>query len=614
MGNTTSLVKTRELSEAEAVQLEDNPPSNVQLTVVRNQSIQLLVWYNEDVKNNAEDNKDFCVDQWIVCDRERKGVKSACEKEVVIPPTSVLCLEIVKTSSIIFMPSIEVLSPALTEGIDTNSSSSSSVAAETILQVNSLSATPIFRQIIRIGSLDLDSSEELERDLLEAPTLPLARNLPAKKDSRIIPDDSKSNQDEVEEKSDGSLSDTMIIPDSLFHQQSDRRSSIMSFTYYKQPKVLTHVEARSVGCISRLFSEEVIDENTELSRNSTPRNEQHTQDEKDNKCEMTYKKAVSMYEVCEPVVLLGTGRYGQVLKVEDKEHNFFAQKIINKEHLTDEVAKIQFIAEVNVLLRCKHSNLVRMYEQAETEEAYLITLELCLGSARTFFKDTIPLSECHTQYLVGQVIQGVHYLHRQGIMHRDLKLGNILMASPFHLKLADFGLSKVFNTSSETRKRKLVRTNTNVGTQFMKAPEQLAMVPYSFKVDCWAIGIITWQFMIGGMPFLLRSKQQVKRALRSFRIPHRVSDEGTDFIERLLKLKEEDRASPFKALTHPFIFNPPELTELQKAWPSPYDANRVNLLDKQQLTPRQYISLYNLAAEESNSDSSTDDLIQFSNV
>jgi len=602
------------LSEAEAAQLENNPPRNVQLTVVRNQSIQLLVHPNEDVKNNAEENEDFWVDQWIVRDREWKGVTSPSLKGVGITPTSVLCLEIVNTSSMIFMPSIDVLIPAWTKRIDTNCSSSSSVAAETILQVNSLPTTPIVRQIIRIGSIDLDSSEELERDLLEAPTLPLPRNLPADTDSRIIRDDSKSNQDEVEEESDGSLGNTIVIPDSLFNQQSDRRSSIMSFTYFNQPRVLSHIEARSVGCISRLFSDEVIHENTELSTNSTLRNEQHTQDEKDNKSEMSYKKVVSMYEVCEPVVLLGTGRYGQVLKVEDKEHNFFAQKIINKEHLTDEVAKMQFMAEVNVLLRCKHSNLVRMYEQAETQEAYLITLELCLGSARTFFKDTIPLSERHTQYLVGQVIQGVHYLHRQGIMHRDLKLGNILMASPFHLKLADFGLSKVFNPSSESRKWKLVRTNTNVGTQFMKAPEQLAMVPYSFKVDCWAIGLITWQFMIGGMPFLLRSKQQVKRALRSFRIPHRVSDEGTDFIERLLKLKEEDRASPFKALTHPFIFNPPELTELQKDWALPFDANRVDLLDKQQLTPRQYISLYNLAAEESNSDSSTDDLIQFSNA
>merc|ERR1719228_3260822 len=103
-----------------------------------------------------------------------------------------------------------------------------------------------------------------------------------------------------------------------------------------------------------------------------------------------------------------------------------------------------------------------MHEKAETEETFLITLELCLGSARTFFKDTIPLSEGHTRFLMGQLIQGVDYLHRQGVMHRDLKLGNILMASPFHLKLTDFGLSKVFGESKEIRPRKLVRTNTNV--------------------------------------------------------------------------------------------------------------------------------------------------------
>merc|ERR1719397_996747 len=349
----------------------------------------------------------------------------------------------------------------------------------------------------------------------------------------------------------------------------------------------------SVAGVPRTKQDEIIFEDSELSANTAFISELHVPlDEKKNETGQFSEKKVSQFELCEPLVLLGTGRYGEVCQVTDKNNDIYAQKVIKKEHLTDVVAKAQFISEVSVLIRCKHSNLVRMYEQAETEEAYLITLELCLGSARTFFKDDIPLSERHSQFLIGQVIQGVDYLHRQGIMHRDLKLGNILMASPFHLKLGDFGLSKVFNPVEEPLKKKLVRTNTNVGTQFMKAPEQLAMVPYSFKIDCWAIGLMTWQLMIGGMPFLLRSNKQVKRALRSFRIPQRVSDEGSDFIERLLKPKEEDRASSFKALTHPFVFNPPELSELQKAWPHPYDEDRVKILDAQQLTPRQNISQY----------------------
>merc|ERR1719285_996667 len=239
----------------------------------------------------------------------------------------------------------------------------------------------------------------------------------------------------------------------------------------------------------------------------------------------------SHFEICKPVVLLGMGRYGEVFKVRNKGNGrFYAQKVIKKKHLSSKIAKIQFRAEINVLMRCKHPNLITMYEKAVTNEAYYITVELCLGSARDFFKDAIPLSEVHTRLLMGQIIQAVDYLHTQGIIHRDLKLGNILVASPFHIKLADFGLSKVFDESFSED----VRTNTVVGTQFMKSPEQLRKAPYSFKIDCWAIGLITWQFLIGGMPFLLRTKKQIKRACRGLRIPHRVSRLSKLGINRMM--------------------------------------------------------------------------------
>jgi len=608
MGNTSSFERVDfRIIEANVLSY----PCRAPLTIERNQYFQLVVQDRDEHKDKEE--VESWMEHWVLSDEEGIGVAFVGERSLVEMAKAPFPLEIVTT---LFRSCSNVMKGDRSRWLQSANCSTSSLSFSILDEPFQHVETPgndTPGTVNKRYTFSIDSSEELHRDLIGAP-----EQLPNPKFQISIDDNNAETIraahgplcEDIYERSE----DQLMIPDGEL-KLDDRRSSIISFTYLKQPRILTEVEAMSVGGFSRANQDEVIQEYSELSNQAFISDLHLPSDIKEDEPEEMSKKTLSQYELCEPLVLLGTGRYGEVFQVKDKNNDIFAQKVIKKEHLTDVVAKAQFISEVSVLMRCKHSNLVRMYEQAETEEAYLITLELCLGSARTFFKDDIPLSEPHSQFLLGQVIQGVDYLHRQGIMHRDLKLGNILMASPFHLKLGDFGLSKVFNSDEEPLNKKLVRTNTNVGTQFMKAPEQLANVPYSFKIDCWAIGLITWQLMIGGMPFLLRSQKQVKRALRSFRIPQRVSEEGTDFIERLLKPKEEDRASSFKALTHSFVFNPPELLELQKAWPHPYDEERVKILEAQQLTPRQYISQFRGdSIHDSDSDWSSDDLIHLSHV
>jgi len=272
------------------------------------------------------------------------------------------------------------------------------------------------------------------------------------------------------------------------------------------------------------------------------------------------------------IKLIGKGRFGDVYKVLDQENGkYYAEKVIKKVHLNEAVAESQFHSELRVLMRCKHNNIIEMVREDETPDEYLIIMELCeLGSARDFFKDKIPLSEDHTRFLIGQVLQGLDYLHSRRVIHRDLKLGNILMVSPFHVKLADFGLSKMFDLNF--RKPNLCRTNTFVGTQYMRAPELFKKQGYGFKVDIWAVGIMTWQFLIGGMPFLLRSKAQIERVVRRLRIPPRVGDEAAEFIQKLLEPDEEVRLTTLQALIHPWIFTPPTLEQLRAGFNYPYSS------------------------------------------
>jgi len=310
-----------------------------------------------------------------------------------------------------------------------------------------------------------------------------------------------------------------------------------------------------------------------------------------------HKEFKSRFEPCEPLVLLGSGQYGDVFKVIDQvTKKYCAQKVVKKSHLSSAQAKRQFESEVSVMERCKHVNLITMLENHETPEVYLITMEFCeLGSARDYFKDKIPLSEDHSRHLVGQVLMGVDYLHRQGCIHRDIKLGNILMASPFHVKLIDFGFSKVFPKSNLENPKGLeispLTNSLNCGTQYMKSPEQLRRSPYGFKIDCWAIGIVTWQLMIGGMPFLLRRKEQIKRAVRALKIPSRVSQHGTDFIESLLKPDADARLAPADALAHQFINDSPLLSDLMENWKHPFNEELVKELNVVQPNPSEYLEV-----------------------
>jgi len=303
----------------------------------------------------------------------------------------------------------------------------------------------------------------------------------------------------------------------------------------------------------------------------------------------------SRFKHCNPFVLLGSGQYGEVFKVLDLVTNkSCAQKVINKSRITTTRVRKQFESEISVLQRCKHANLIEMYETLETPKAFLITLELCeLGSAREYFKDKIPLSEDHTRYLIGQLLMGVEYLHRQACIHRDIKLGNILMASPFHVKLIDFGLAKVFpkhvSDTPYDERDEILTNSIGCGTQFMKAPEQLNRSSYSFKVDCWAIGIVTWQFLIGGMPFLLRRREQIKRVVKGMKVPPRVSSSATNFIHQLLNPDVENRLAPCAALAHNFIFIPPPVTQLMKEYSYEFSEAHVKELDAVQPTPRQQL-------------------------
>ncbi|CAH1102322.1 unnamed protein product [Psylliodes chrysocephalus] len=111
------------------------------------------------------------------------------------------------------------------------------------------------------------------------------------------------------------------------------------------------------------------------------------------------------------------------------------------------------------------------------------------------------LTEPETRFYMKQIISGVHYLHHNRIIHRDLKLGNLFLNDDLIVKIGDFGLSAKIEYEGERRK-------TLCGTPNYVAPEILTNKGHSFEVDIWSLGCIMYALLIGKSPFEASSLEE----------------------------------------------------------------------------------------------------------
>ncbi len=151
-----------------------------------------------------------------------------------------------------------------------------------------------------------------------------------------------------------------------------------------------------------------------------------------------------------------------------------------------------------MLKMCQHNNIIRLIDLFENSETYFIVLEYMQGKDLFDYiqKRGFSLPEQRVQDLIYQIALGVKYMHEFGIVHRDLKLENIMMSDSSDNavpKIVDFGLAKIIgpsNTASEP-----------FGTLGYVAPEVLKKQPYTFSCDVWSLGCIVYALLSGSLPF-----------------------------------------------------------------------------------------------------------------
>ena len=256
---------------------------------------------------------------------------------------------------------------------------------------------------------------------------------------------------------------------------------------------------------------------------------------------------------------LGDGSYGTVYSVVNNQTGMSAAMKKIEKVKENEIDDLEIKNEIDILKNLDHPNIVKIYEFYDTLTDFYIVTEYCKrGELYGYIKNYY--SENQLAVLFYQVFSGLSYLHERHILHRDLKLENIMISdieediktkeNYFWIKIIDFGTAKIFK---KNKNEKAV-----VGSSYYIAPEVLKQ-KYNEKCDSWSVGVILYMLIVGRAPFDGKNDDEIIESIKigDYNKNHPKllsrSKEVQNLVSCLLERKINKRLSALDALNHPFF-------------------------------------------------------------
>lgn len=211
--------------------------------------------------------------------------------------------------------------------------------------------------------------------------------------------------------------------------------------------------------------------------------------------------------------------------------------------------------EIELLRKLSHPNIVR-YIGFQRDDTHLnILLEYIPGGSITGILAAYgPLQEGLIKSFIRQVLQGLAFLHAQGIVHRDIKGGNILVDNKGQAKISDFGISK--QIQEEVLSSVVSQRASLQGSVFWMAPEVVKQTYYTHKADIWGLGCLVIEMLTGTHPFPQFNQMQAIFQIGSMigpDIPEHTSPACRRFLEQTFKINHHERPSADELLEHEFL-------------------------------------------------------------
>ena len=208
---------------------------------------------------------------------------------------------------------------------------------------------------------------------------------------------------------------------------------------------------------------------------------------------------ISNYKILNPI---GQGGMAVVYLA---EHNILqkpvAIKILNKDFVHNDNIRKRFLAEARNLFGMSHPNIIKVTDLIDDGDTVAFVMEHIEGeSLKEYLDKKGKLSEKKIKEIFAQMLDGLAYVHEQGLVHRDIKPSNFMITSKGQIKLLDFGIAK--NIDSQSADYTQTGTTQNMGTPMYMSPEQIKSTKdVTLQSDIYSIGVVLWQMVMGKKPY-----------------------------------------------------------------------------------------------------------------
>ena len=239
------------------------------------------------------------------------------------------------------------------------------------------------------------------------------------------------------------------------------------------------------------------------------------------------------------IKVIGRGSYGKVCLVQFKPTNdLYAMKSLKKDVLLDDEQVESALLEKNILQNINYPFLVRMVFCFQTEERVYFVLPFIRGGELfQHLREYKYFPEKKAKFYASIIGLALEYLHKNGIVYRDIKPENILLEEDGYLKLIDFGMAKILK-DNET-------TNSFCGTPEYLAPEIITGEGHNRMADWWSYGILIYEMLFGVPPFfnvnVEKMYELITKAELRFPKKIKITNEARDLLTKLLKKNQKER-------------------------------------------------------------------------